>query len=182
MDWVDPISSEPAKEREGDMSSVATGFVMRMRKWATSAQGETTPGSEVSGNKRPKRSDPNEEAQKSPTIITVDSPKRASDVVSALEGAAQDTSKEACASLEDGAPIGGPPNADQAVSEAPSIETNVSPPLQARRFSLAIPDACKARLLDRLVLGSYVKPMKWGRPSTDTSAPSPDATREIIDC
>ena len=37
VDWVDPISSEPAEEREGDMSSLATGFVMRIRKRAASA-------------------------------------------------------------------------------------------------------------------------------------------------
>ena len=45
MDWVDPISSKSAKETKGDMSSLATRFSMQMRKWATSAQGETTPSS-----------------------------------------------------------------------------------------------------------------------------------------
>ena len=38
--------------------------------------------------------------------------KQAYDAFPALEGAAQGTSKEVCASLEDGAPAGGPPNAD----------------------------------------------------------------------
>ena len=46
VDWVDPISSEPAEEREGDMSCLVVGFYARMRKWAGSAQGETTPGFE----------------------------------------------------------------------------------------------------------------------------------------
>ena len=62
MDWVDPISSEPAEEREGDMSSLAAGFVALMCKRASSAQGETTLGSEVSSDKRPKWSGPDEEA------------------------------------------------------------------------------------------------------------------------
>ena len=51
------------------------------------AQGETTPGSEVSNEKRSRRSDPDEEAQKSPGIIVVDSPDQAFDALSALEGA-----------------------------------------------------------------------------------------------
>ena len=88
MDLVDPISSEPAKEREDDMSNLAAGFAMRMNKRAVSAQGETTPDSEVPGSKHPKWSGPDKEAQKSPIVITVDSPERASDAPSALEGAA----------------------------------------------------------------------------------------------
>ena len=30
MDWVDPISSEPAEEREDDMSNIAVGFATWM--------------------------------------------------------------------------------------------------------------------------------------------------------
>ena len=41
--------------------------------------------------------------------------------------------------------------------------------------------ARKARLLDRLMLGSYVKPMEWAHPSINTLAPSPDVARSIID-
>ena len=37
-----------------------------------------------------------------------------------LEGASQEASREACASLEDGVPVEGPPNADGVVGEAPS--------------------------------------------------------------
>ena len=55
------------------------------------------PGFEVSGGKRLKRSDPDEEAQKSLEVITVDSPKRASDAYPTLEGASQDASRDACA-------------------------------------------------------------------------------------
>ena len=43
MDWVDPISSEPTKDGEDDMSSLTVGFVAWIRKQAASAHGETTP-------------------------------------------------------------------------------------------------------------------------------------------
>ena len=109
VDWVDLNSSEPAEEREGDMSSLAAGFVAWMRKRAVSAQGETTPDSEVSSGKRPKRSGQDKEAQKSLVVITVDSLKRAPDALLALEGASQD------ASLEDRVPAEGPPNVDEVV-------------------------------------------------------------------
>ena len=99
----------------------------------------------------------------------------------ALEGSAQDASKEACASLEDGAQTEGPPNADQAVSEAPSIETTVGPSLHARQSSLVILGAHKPTLPDRLMLGSYVKPMEWDHPSRDISTSGLDAARAIID-
>ena len=81
-----------------------------MRKRATSAQGETTPGSEGPCEKCLKQSGLNEEVQKIPTIVTLDSPKRASDTFLDLDGAAQDASREACASLEDGIPACGAPN------------------------------------------------------------------------
>ena len=74
MERVDSISSDSAEEREDDMSSLAAGFSTRMRKWIASAQGETTSGSEVFGGKCFRRSGPDEEAQKSPTVITMDYP------------------------------------------------------------------------------------------------------------
>ena len=85
---MDPNISDPAKEREDNMSSLAVGFAMRMHKREASAQGETILGSEVYGGKRPEQSSPDEEAQRSPTTIVVDSLKRASDALPALEGAA----------------------------------------------------------------------------------------------
>ena len=99
--------------------------------------------------------------------------------------ATQDAFKEACASLEDRAPTGGPPNVDQVVSEAPSAETTIGPPLLARRSSLTTSNACKARLPDKLpdklVLGSYVKLMEWAHPSVDKSALGLDVAQSIID-
>ena len=88
MEWVDSIASDPAEERGDNMSSLAVGFVELMHKRAASAQGETTPGSKVCGEKRSRWSGPDEKAQKSPTVITMDSPKQASDALPALEGAA----------------------------------------------------------------------------------------------
>ena len=37
MDWVDPIVSESAEEREDDMSNLVVGFSSWIRKQATSA-------------------------------------------------------------------------------------------------------------------------------------------------
>ena len=83
-----------------------------MGKRAMSAQRETTPGYKVSSGLCFRRSGPDEEALKSPTIITVDFLERAFDALPTLEGIAQNVAKEACASLEDGAPVGGLPNAN----------------------------------------------------------------------
>ena len=72
---MDLISNESAEEREDDMSSLTAGFVTRMCKRATSPQGEITPCSEVPSSKRLKWYGRDEKAQKSPAVITVDSPK-----------------------------------------------------------------------------------------------------------
>ena len=77
MDCTNPGVSESAKEEEVEMSSLVSSFVSRMRKPAASAQGETARGVEASGEKRPKLIGSNEEAQKSPTVINVDSLDRA---------------------------------------------------------------------------------------------------------
>ena len=90
-------------------------------------------GSEVLGGKRPKWSGLNEEVQKSLVVITSDSPKRAFDALLALEGFAQDASREACASLKDGTLAKRPTNADKVVGKAPFVETVVSSSLPARR-------------------------------------------------
>ena len=84
---MDPVANESIEERGVNMSSLAARFVTQMPKWVASAQGETTLDSIVPGGKRPKWSGPDEEAQKSPVVITMDSLERASDALSALEGA-----------------------------------------------------------------------------------------------
>ena len=60
------------------MSSLVAGFVVRIHKRAVSAQRDTTPGSIVPDSKLVKQSGSNEEVQKSPTVVTLDSPKQAS--------------------------------------------------------------------------------------------------------
>ena len=120
MDWVDPNSSDLVEKMEKDMSSLSARFATRMCKRVASAQGKTTPGSEVSGGKSPKRSFQDKEAHRSPTIVTVDSLKRAPDALPTLEGASQDVLKEPCASMENGVQTEGPLNVDGVVGEAPS--------------------------------------------------------------
>ena len=97
----------------------------------------------------------------------MDSLKRVLNALLALEGTTLDASKEAYALLEDGASAGGPPKANQVVSKALAVETTIGLPLHARWSSLTIPGAHRARLHDRLMLGSYVKQMEWGCPSMD---------------
>ena len=171
MDWVDPKASDSAKEWEDDMSSLTVGFVTRMHKRAASAQRETTPGSEVSSEKRLKRSSPDEEAQRSPVVIVVNSLEQASNALLALEGAAQDASREACASLKDGVPVGGPRNVDRVVREAP-LEVVVGPFFPARLVNVSPL---------RLVLNLPINPMMRDQPSTDTSVLSSNVSQSIID-
>ena len=85
-------------------------------------------------------------------MIIVDSLEQAPDALPALEGAAQDASKEDCASLEDRALSKGSPNVDQVVSEAPTAEITIGPSLQARWSSLVTPGTRRAKLPDRLML------------------------------
>ena len=148
-----------------------------MRKRATSAQRETTLRFELYGGKHPKRSGLEEEAQKSSPVIIVDSPKRASNVLLTLEGASSDAYREACASLEDGVAIGGPPNADGVVREALS-EIAIGLSFSAR---LANVGPHRPRLPNWLVLDLYVLLQKWDHPSVDTVAPNPKVAWEIID-
>ena len=62
VDWGEPTASGLAKDKEGDMSSLVAGFTAQMRKRATDAHGETTPGSEGPGDKYLRRSGLEEEA------------------------------------------------------------------------------------------------------------------------
>ena len=91
------------------MSSLATGFAVRMCKRAVSSRGETTPVSEVPDGKWPKRSGPDRKAQNSLDVIAMDSLERATDALPTLKGAAQEALREPCASLENGVLDGGLP-------------------------------------------------------------------------
>ena len=197
MDWVNAtlhtretqgdcpapqITSEPTEESEHNISCLTARFSVRMWKQVASAQGETTPGSEVSSGKCPKQLGLNEEVQKSPTIITSNPPEQASSALPTLEGTSQEASMEACTSLENGTPIGGPPSADNVVGEAPPPETVVGLSLLARRSNFAISSSCKPRGPNRLVLNSLVISMKWYHLSADTSTLGRNAAQSIIDC
>ena len=104
--------------------------------------------------KRLKMADPDEEAQKSPVVINLDSPDRAFDAQPAFEGAPQDAPKEACAPLKDGIPAGGSPGAEGVMAEAP-LDVVV-----ASLFYTRVASSCphRLRMLDQLFLSSYVPP------------------------
>ena len=73
-----------------------------------------------------------------------------------LEGSALDALKEAFATLEDQAPVRGSPNANQVLGEAPS-EAAFD---QVFLDKLAIASPRRVRMVDRMVLSSYVQPME----------------------
>ena len=83
------------------MSSLAAEFASQMRKQVVDAHGESTPSSEGPSDKCSRLSSLEEEAQKSPTVIVVDSPEQVPDDMLALESLAQGALQEACATLED---------------------------------------------------------------------------------
>ena len=72
----------------------------------------------------------------------------------------------------------GPLDADGVMGAAPS-EIIVGSLFLAR---LANARPHKLRLLNRLMLGSYILPQEWDHTSMDTVAPGPKAAREIIHC
>ena len=111
-----------------------------------------------------------EEAQESQAIITLDSPERASDAILALEGATQETSKEAYALLEYGSLARRPPDVNKVVGEALS-KIVVGPSFSTR---IAMVGLYKPRDLDILVLKSPIKPTTWDQPSADASVPDPN--------
>ena len=123
------------------MFSLAAGCVARMRKRATSAQGETNPDSKGPNGKHFKQSGSVEEFQISPVVISVDSPERALGTLPTLEGDAQGASLEACTSLEDGASAGEPPLDDEVAKEALPAEEASGPPPRAKQPSLALSGA-----------------------------------------
>ena len=88
MDWTNLAVNESIEKREAKMSGLVAGFVMRMRKRAINTQGETTPGLEVPDDKRFKPYKLDKEFRTVPKVITVDSPKRVLEALSAVGGAA----------------------------------------------------------------------------------------------
>ena len=113
---MDPSPTQPVEK--GKMSNLAIGFAARMPKWATSAQVEANPGSEVPSEKGRKWSGSGGEVQESQAVVTLDSPERASKAIPALKGATQEASREVSKALEDAILAGGPSDADIVVREA----------------------------------------------------------------
>ena len=64
------------------------------------------------------------------------------------------------------------------MAEAP-LHVVVAPSFSTKLASI---DPRKSRMLDRLLLSSYVPPQKWVHPSANTVALSLEGAREIIDC
>ena len=82
--------------------------------------------------------------------------------------------------MEDGILAGGSPRADKVTGEALFVETVVGLPLPVRGSNLVIAGLRRLRGLDKLVLNSCVKPMKWDHLSADMSVPGTDAAQSII--
>ena len=139
------------------MSYLVSGFSGRMGKRATSAQGEIAPSSEVAGGKRPKLFDPNEEAQKNPMVIKVDSPDGAFNAQLALEGAPQDVSREAYAPPEDGILTKGSLSAERVLVKAP-LKVAAASSFPTRLASVG---PHRTRMHDWLELSSCVPPQEW---------------------
>ena len=114
MDWTNPRVSESAEEEEAEMSCLVLGFDARMRKQEASAQGLAAPSDEVLGGKHPKLADPDEEAEKNPAVINMDSPNRASDA----QPDWRVSPKEACAPPKDGIPARGSPGTERVLAKA----------------------------------------------------------------
>ena len=85
--------------------------------------------------------------------------------------------KEAYAPPDDGIPVGGSPSVEGVMVEAP-LEVVVAPSFLTKLASTGPP---MPRILDRLLLSSYVPPQPWVHPSTDTVAPDLEGAQEIID-
>ena len=152
VDWTSIIASEPTEKEE--MSMLAVGFAALMRKRATNSDGETTPSFD---GKRMKQSSPDEKAQKDWAIISMDSPDRASNDQSVLEG----TPNKASAPLDEGIPVG--------VAAAPVLPLR---PVDT--------EPRRKRLLDQVLLSTYVPLHERIHPPTGMIAPNLEGAREII--
>ena len=78
---------------------------------------------------------------------------------------------------EGGIPAGGSPDAEGVVVEAP-LEVVATPSFLS---SLVSVNPRRPRVLDQLLLSSYVLPQEWVHSLADTVAPDPEGAREIID-
>ena len=110
----------------------------------------------------------------------MDSPERASSALLAFEGDARGASREACASLEDRTRAREPPLDGEVANEALSTEEAGGPSPQARQPSLALSGARGTRPPEKIILGSYVKPLEWSHPSANTPTPDQEAALLLV--
>ena len=149
------------------MSNLTTRFAARMFKRAADSHGKTTLDSEGLGDKCLRWSGLEYVAQKSSTVITVDSPERTPDGMLALESATQGALQEACTKLEDQALTRGSHNPDQVMGEA-HLEAAADPSFLAR---LTIASSHMGRISNKIMLSSFVQSMEWDRPLVNTPNP-----------
>ena len=114
---------------------------------------------------------------KIPSLINVDSLDRAFDAQLALEGAPQDAPGESGALLEDRIPPEASSGAEGVTVEAP-LDVVVDPSFLNRLASI---DPRRPRMIDRLLLSSYVPLQEWVPHLADTVASGLEVAREIID-
>ena len=168
MDWAGILANESVEEEE--MSMLAAGFAALMRKWDADLEDEPTL---IPDGKRPKRSSPDEEVEKDWAIIPMDSPDRASNDQSVLEGA---PSKDS-APQEEGIPTRGP-SVDEIGEGSPSgVAAAPLPPPKPASIVLN-----RRRPLDQVLLSTYIPPHERIVSPTGMVAPDLEGAREIIHC
>ena len=72
------------------------------------------------------------------------------------------------------------PHVKDALVEASLAKATGALPPRAKRASLVVHDAWRPS--NRLVLGSYIEPMEWARPTEDASAPDQETSQALINC
>ena len=167
VDWMGVVASELVKREE--MFNLATGFAVRMSKWAVGPEGEAT---STSKGKRSRRFPPDEGAQKDWAIVSMESPDQASKDQPALK----DCPNEVGASLKKGVPVVSSLNIEEVRERAPSgvVTAPVLPPKPAST------ELNKKWLPDRVLLSTYVPPLERIHPSMGMVAPNPEGVLEIV--
>ena len=167
LDWMGMIYSEPVEEEE--MFSLAAGFSTRRRKQPTTLEGVATSSS---GEKRPRRSPLDEEAQKDGAIVLVES----LDLASNDQPALGDCPVEANIPLEEEVPIVNPPSVEEVGMGAPSgVVIAPAPPPKPPKAKPS-----KKRLPNQVLVSMYVPPLERIHPSTDMVAPNLEDVLKIV--
>ena len=97
-----------------------------------------------------------------------------------MEGDTRGASREACALVEDGAPVGGPPLNGEVANDAFPIEEVGGLPPRASRHSLTLYGAQSTRPPDKLILSSYLKSLEWNHLPAEVPTPDQEAARLLV--